>query len=129
MRFCILVQNSPTSATSISALQFTAAALRNGHEVVRVFFAGDAVGVARATNVPPQDERDIGKEWSELASAYQLDLVVCVSAALKRGVLDEGEAQRYEKPHPTLLPGFTISGLGQLVEAAMIADRLVTFGA
>ena len=128
MRFCILVQSSPSTAGAFSALQFTTAALKKGHEVIRVFFSGDAVSVANASNTYPQDERDLGKEWSQLAQQHQLDLVVCVSAALKRGVLDEGEAQRYEKNAATILPGFTISGMGQLIEAATIADRIVTFG-
>ncbi|HET8704955.1 MAG TPA: sulfurtransferase complex subunit TusD [Pseudomonadales bacterium] len=129
MRFCILVQGSPTSVAAATALNFTAAALKLGHEVVRVFFTGDSVGVARSSNVIPQDERDLGLAWSELAQGHAVDLVVCVSAALKRGVLDAGEANRYERPAPTLLPGFSISGLGQLVEASMMADRVVTFGA
>lgn len=128
MRFCILVQSPPSSSGAFSALQFTTAALKKGHEVIRVFFSGEAVGVANANNTYPQDERDLGKEWSQLAQQHQLDLVVCVSAALKRGVLDEGEAQRYEKNLATILPAFTISGMGQLIESATLADRIVTFG-
>jgi tRNA 2-thiouridine synthesizing protein D len=43
--------------------------------------------------------------------------VVCVAAALRRGIKDE-----------LLAPGFRISGLGQLVEAGIQGDRLVVFG-
>jgi tRNA 2-thiouridine synthesizing protein D len=43
--------------------------------------------------------------------------VVCVAAALRRGIKDE-----------VLAPGFRISGLGQLVDAGIKADRTVTFG-
>jgi tRNA 2-thiouridine synthesizing protein D len=46
-----------------------------------------------------------------------VDLVVCVAAALRRGIVDENLAK-----------GFRISGLGQLVESAIQADRLVVFG-
>ncbi|PPZ33725.1 sulfurtransferase TusD, partial [Escherichia coli] len=46
-----------------------------------------------------------------------IDLVVCVAAALRRGIKDE-----------LLAPGFRISGLGQLVEMGIQYDRLVTFG-
>jgi tRNA 2-thiouridine synthesizing protein D len=55
--------------------------------------------------------------WSKLAEEHGVDLVVCVAAALRRGIKDE-----------VLAPGFRISGLGQLVEAGIEADRLVTFG-
>lgn len=128
MRFCILVQGSVTSAAPFSALRFATAALQAGHQIERVFFVGEAVGIARASNVTPQDERNLGLQWSQLAQEHQLDMVVCVSAALKQGVLDEGEAQRYEKGYATLLAGFTLSGLGQLIEASLVADRTITFG-
>ena len=42
--------------------------------------------------------------------------------------LDEGEAKRHGKDADNIAPGFRISGLGQLVEAGIIADRLVVFG-
>jgi tRNA 2-thiouridine synthesizing protein D len=48
---------------------------------------------------------------------HGVDLVVCVAAALRRGIKDE-----------ILAKGFRISGLGQLVESAIHADRLVVFG-
>ena len=44
-------------------------------------------------------------------------------------MLDKTEAKRYEKSGANLDEGFTISGLGQLIDAGLNADRLVTFGA
>jgi tRNA 2-thiouridine synthesizing protein D len=55
-------------------------------------------------------------------------MVVCVAAAQRRGVVDEGEAQRNGKDATNIHPRFRISGLGQLVEAAIQSDRLVVFG-
>jgi len=80
--------------------------------------------------VPPQDDRNIQKNWSELADKYKLDLVVCIAAAQRRGILDEGEAKRHGKGEgaANIAPGFRISGLGQLIEAGIEADRLVVFG-
>jgi len=43
--------------------------------------------------------------------------VVCIAAALRRGIKESNLAE-----------GFRISGLGQLVEAGIQADRLVVFG-
>ena len=51
------------------------------------------------------------------------------AAAVRRGVLDANEAQRYEKPGHNLHEGFELSGLGQLTEAAIVSDRMITFGA
>ena len=66
--------------------------------------------------------------WSELASQHNLDLVVCVAAAQRRGILDQDEARRHGKDGDNLAPGFRISGLGQLIEAGIEADRFLVFG-
>jgi tRNA 2-thiouridine synthesizing protein D len=42
--------------------------------------------------------------------------------------MDAAEAKRNGKDADNLAPGFRISGLGQLIEAGIQADRLVTFG-
>ena len=55
-------------------------------------------------------------------------MVVCVAAAQRRGILDKGEAERNGKDADNIEDGFRISGLGQLVEAGIQADRLITFG-
>jgi len=66
--------------------------------------------------------------WSKLAEEHNLDMVVCVAAAQRRGIVDEGEMKRNGKDATNLAPGFRISGLGQLIEAGIQADRLVVFG-
>lgn len=129
MKFSLLILGAPYSSQSVqSALRFAQAALAGGHEVLRVFFYHDAVNIANALITPPQDEPDLPREWAALAEQHDLDLVVCIASALKRGVLDEGEAKRYQRPAANLARGFEISGLGQLTEAALLSDRLVTFG-
>ena len=78
--------------------------------------------------LPPKDDRNITNEWSNLAKEHGVDLVVCVAAAQRRGILDKGEAERNGKDSDNIADGFRISGLGQLVEAGIQADRLITFG-
>jgi len=96
--------------------------------VFRVFFYNDGVNNGTRLTVPPQDERNIVKRWSELAAEHKLDLVVCIAAAQRRGLMDKNEAKRHGKDADNLAPGFRISGLGQLIEAGIEADRLVVFG-
>jgi tRNA 2-thiouridine synthesizing protein D len=118
MKFGILVNEGPYQHQAAdSAYLFCKAALERGHEIHRVFFYHDGVNNATRLTEPPLDDRNIVKRWSRLAEDYKLDLVVCVAAALRRGILDEN-----------LAPGFRISGLGQLVETGIEADRVVTFG-
>ena len=131
MKFGILVNEGPYQhQASDSAYQFTKAALEKGHEVFRVFFYHDGVNNASRLTVPPQDDRHIVNRWSELAKEHNLDLVVCIAAAQRRGLLDENEAKRHSKGEgaSNIAEKFRISGLGQLIEAGIQSDRLVVFG-
>ena len=129
MKFGILVNEGPYQhQASDSAYQFARAALAAGHEVFRIFFYHDGVNNGTRLTVPPQDDRNVVDRWSEMAQEHDLDLVLCVAAAQRRGLLDADEAQRHGKDADNIAPGFRISGLGQLIEAAIQSDRLVTFG-
>lgn len=129
MDFAIVVRSGPVASEgSRSALRFARALLTAGHSLKRVFFHGEGSYNAAALTVVPQDEEDLTAAWAELGREHQLDLVICVASALERGMLDAAEAQRYELPGASIRPEFVISGLGQLIDAALDVDRLVTFG-
>lgn len=129
MKFTIQINTGPyTHQASDTAYQFVCAALADGHQIHRVFFYHDGVNNGTMLGVPPQDERNLTQLWSGLAQQHGIDLVICVAAAQRRGVLDEREANRHGKAFGNLAPEFHISGLGQLIEAAMLADRLLVFG-
>ena len=118
MKLGILVNEGPYQhQASDSAYLFCKAALAKGHEIHRVFFYHDGVNNSTRLTEPPQDDRHIVNRWSALKAEHNVDLVVCVAAALRRGIKDE-----------VLAPGFRISGLGQLVDSGIKADRMVTFG-
>lgn len=129
MKFGILVNEGPyTHQASDSAYHFTEAALRAGHEIVRVFFYHDGVNNGTRLSVPPQDDRNISERWSALAQQHEVELILCVAAAQRRGLLDEDEARRAGKDSNNMALGFQISGLGQLIDAGIQADRLIVFG-
>ncbi|MGD8514282.1 MAG: sulfurtransferase complex subunit TusD [Granulosicoccaceae bacterium] len=129
MKFAIQINEGPyTHEASDSAYMFTKAALDNGHEVMRVFFYHDGVNNGTRLTTPPQDDRHIVNRWAELAKEHDLDLVLCVAAAQRRGIADADEAKRNGKDADNIQEGFRISGLGQLIEAGIQADRLVVFG-
>ena len=129
MKFGIQINEGPyTHQASDTAYQFTKAALENGHEVMRVFFYHDGVNNGTRLTTPPQDDRNVVNRWVDLAEKHDLDLVVCVAAAQRRGLVDEDEAKRNSKDADNIAPRFRISGLGQLIEAGIQCDRLVVFG-
>ena len=129
MKLAIAVNEGPyTHQASDTAYNFTKAAIEAGHEIVRVFFYHDGVNNATRLTVPPQDDRNLQQQWSELGKANNLDMVVCIAAAQRRGILDEDEAKRQGKDANNIAEGFRISGLGQLIDAGINADRMITFG-
>ncbi len=129
MKFSVLVSEGPyTHQASDSAFKFIEAALEKGHEIFRIFFYHDGVNNGTRLATPPQDDRNIVNRWSELAAKHDLDLVLCIAAAQRRGIADPDEAKRQGKDADNIAPGFHISGLGQLIEAGIESDRLVTFG-
>jgi tRNA 2-thiouridine synthesizing protein D len=114
----VLVNEGPYQHQAAdSAYLFCRAALAKGHELQRVFFYHDGVNNASRFTEPPQDDRNVVARWSKLNAEHKVDLVVCVAAALRRGIREE-----------CLAPGFRIAGLGQLIDSGIKADRLVVFG-
>ena len=128
MKFAIALFSPPHAPSSRRALRFAEAVLAGGHEIVRLFLYQDAVQHASTAQVVPQDETDGARQWQTFISDNQLDAVVCIAAALRRGVLNNEEAARYGKPATIQSQTWTLSGLGQLHEANQLADRLICFG-
>ncbi|MCF7982742.1 MAG: sulfurtransferase complex subunit TusD [Pseudomonadales bacterium] len=129
MKFSLAIYGAPCSSQAPdTAYYFAKAALASGHDIYRLFFYMDGVQNASRLATPPQDEQNIPARWSELIKAHNIDAVVCIAAALRRGVLDKSEADRYEKDANNLADGFNLSGLGQLIDAGIESDRLITFG-
>ncbi|MEE9493786.1 MAG: sulfurtransferase complex subunit TusD [Gammaproteobacteria bacterium] len=129
MKLTIQVNEGPYQHEAAdTAYNFTKAAIDKGHEIFRVFFYHDGVNNGTRLTTPPQDDRHVVNRWSELAEQHNLDLVICVAAAQRRGIVDDGEAERNKKDATNIAPGFRISGLGQLVEGGIQSDRLVVFG-
>jgi tRNA 2-thiouridine synthesizing protein D len=58
---------------------------------------------------------------------HNIESVACVSSALVRGILDTDESARHKMAGVSLLESTQISGLGQLVDASIQSERLVSF--
>lgn len=123
MKFVIQINASPREAQAANTgYQFIKAALANGHDILLVFFYYDGVCNAQVPGFAGED--DLSAHWSALAREHALDLMLCISAAQRRGLaLGENEDGGW------LAPGFRIGGLGQWVDACLKADRILAFGA
>ena len=129
MKATLLIHSAPISSRApYQALQFARAWLAAGHTLERVFFYSDAVLTGANTAAPPRDEFDAQSEWQVFAKQHKVDLVVCIAAALRRGVCSQEEASRFNRPSSNLGDHFRLGGLGELVEATLKSDRTVSFG-
>jgi len=127
--YSLLVLSSPVSGSCTqTAAAFAQCVIARGHSIHRVFFLDSGTYTGAAAAVFPQDEADRIRPWIELAEQHAVELILCISSALKRGMLDQSEAHRHERQGATVHPAFIISGLGQLVDACAHSDRLITFG-
>ncbi|WP_139555756.1 sulfurtransferase complex subunit TusD [Methylotetracoccus oryzae] len=122
MRYAIQVNGATgTSLAAVHALQFIRAALAKGHEISLVFFYYDGVCAGLVAAHSPAGPT--AGEWAELAARRGLRLILCVSAAERRGLDPSGSGD------VALAPGFVTGGLGQWVDACVRADRCVVFNA
>lgn len=118
MKFALQINSSPYHASSgLTAYHFAVEVLAQQHEIFRIFFYHDGIYHALKSANPPDDEFSLFKKWSALSQQHNLDLVVCVSAAQRRGLIAENVAD-----------GFRLGGLGQLLEATILTDRFLVFG-
>ena len=117
MKLSLLIQGGPLSTNAPSiALQFAREAISQGHAVYRVFLYKDAVHLANRFNSAPADETDLQSEWQTFATDSGAELTVCIAAGQRRGIVEDDIAE-----------GFSIVGLGQMIEAMFESDRTVTF--
>ena len=128
MKINIIVSGSVLdSQAHFSALKFAEAAVAKGQLISQVFFYRDAISVANAMNLPLADEFDAQSAWLEFASFANCDLSVCISAAEKRGVVNQQAAKENGLDTCNAHSGFNLVGLGVLHDAILSADRTVTF--
>ena len=129
MKFSIVIYAAPYSSESAAtALRFAKSLIEQGHDLYRLFFFGDGVHNASKLAVVAQDEINLQQEWNELIEEHDIDSVICVSSALRRGVLDQTEADRHELGTASVYESSEVAGLGQLIDATLHSDRLVNFG-
>lgn len=112
---------------SSAAYLFAKAVIQKGHAICGVFFYQDGVTNANYLSSPASDEHDLHTLWCQLADEHGVALHTCIAAAQRRGILDALVAKEAEKATFNVRPPFLLSGLGQLAEMLLTADRVIRF--
>ena len=115
MIFSITVLSAPSdSAAPARALAFAEAALAAGHGIERVFFYGTGAQCARDTATDPAPVPGGASDWVALARRAGCALAVCSKSARHHAGTELAES-------------FQLCGLGDLVAAALAAERSLVF--
>ncbi|WP_289028735.1 sulfurtransferase complex subunit TusD [uncultured Paraglaciecola sp.] len=126
--FTLLVTSAPFSEqNAYSAYRFALAAVQAKHTVNGIFFYQSGTLNGSSLQLTPSDEFDLYAAWKSLANDHKVPLMVCVSAASKRGIITTEDAQDSDNPHFSLTAPFESVGLGELAILMKNSDRLVQF--
>ncbi len=132
----VIVSGSPTlSEAHNSALHFIENVYSGPHRIDYVFFYADATQVAKSTPATESDNgsiliRELSQAWKKLGNRYQFPLIACVSAALKRGIIDDKElADQLQTKHlnKNLCDGFQLEGFSFLAESINNHQKIIEF--
>jgi len=125
--FVLLINSDVNSQGSFSGYQFANELIAQGHQLKQVFFYQAGVNNTNALISPASDEVNMVSRWQALNSEHQVELVSCVAASLRRGIVDSELASEQKFEHFNLASGFRLGGLGEFVDASSSSDRLVQF--
>ena len=107
---------------------FADALLSAKHSLHKIFFYGEGAAIGLSSRDIKLITEQSNTDWSSISKRGKTQLVLCVSSALKEGVVDKNAASQSASCSPTIASGFETGGIGSLVDAVANSDRLLCFG-
>jgi len=126
--YSILITSPPYKGQNAQrAIAFARTAIAEGHTVNNVFFYGDGVHHANDYMVEVGGEFYPLEAWKALHNEFGVTLLLCITAAIKHGVLSKQEADINARKGANLATGFDQAGLGEFFAALHHCDKVVQF--
>ncbi|MDN4503247.1 sulfurtransferase complex subunit TusD [Alteromonadaceae bacterium BrNp21-10] len=126
--FSLFITSAPfDSASAYTAFKFAESVNALGHQLNGVFFYQSGVVTANSFTQVAADEVNLHDKWQHLSEQHNIPLYVCVTAANRRGIVNQTDAQDNDSEYFNLAEPFQEVGLGELVELSNNSDRLVQF--
>lgn len=118
LRYTIVVMG-PVYGTQQSyfAYQFIEELLKTPHIVECIFFYGEGVSNASHAVNPANDEFDLHAAWQDLARKFDISLMFCGSAGMRRGINKDCNVENC----------FKFSSLTELSRLIASSDRVIQF--
>jgi tRNA 2-thiouridine synthesizing protein D len=126
LNYVLVINSEVTSQAAYSAYQFACELIDQQHIISQVFFY-QGISITNALVSPASDEINSTALWQSFAKQHNVALISCISASLRRGVVDDTVATEQHLASANLADGFILGGLGEFVTASASSDRLVQF--
>jgi len=126
LSYVLVINSEVTSQGAFSAYEFANELVKQEHTIAQVFFY-QGISVTNGLVAPASDEINITSLWQTFSAKNNVPLISCISASLRRGVVDEDVSNEQHLTSYNLATGFTLGGLGEFVTASANCDRLVQF--
>ncbi len=132
----IIVSGHPDlSESHQSALKFIENVYSTQRSISYVFFYAEATIIAKAhfhldRNKNSVKNYQLSQNWEALSKKYEFPLIACVSAALKRGVIDDEELADEDQPtslKANLRDGFQLEGFSFVAESINHQQQIIEF--
>lgn len=92
-----------------------------------MFSFTDGVLNANNFNEPSVDEFDLLSAWKQLNEKNKVKLYVCLSAASRRGIIEDEKISNTKIKNGNFASFFQSSGLLELAHSIKISDRIIQF--
>ncbi|MDM7860807.1 DsrE family protein [Alteromonas sp. ASW11-36] len=96
---CLITSSPRDEHATRNALNTVRNMLANNVTIDHLFFYADGVDVANACLSTAGDDESPTQAWQHIANAHGIPLIVCVTAAEKRGISAETNLANYFEAH------------------------------
>ncbi|WP_227430625.1 sulfurtransferase complex subunit TusD [Psychrobacter sp. I-STPA6b] len=129
----LLITKHPNHPLAIQAIDYARTYLQMQSQANRplpkldIFFYAESAQIANCLRWQPADQVNLTSQWQALHHTFAIELPVCVSTALARGVCDTDNASRHQLQGENLADGFQLVGLGDLADKMHHAQKVIQF--
>ncbi|XBC38668.1 MAG: sulfurtransferase complex subunit TusD [Buchnera aphidicola (Melaphis rhois)] len=129
MYYTLLVTGPPYGTQNAStALLFSRAIIITKNKLLSIFFHCDGVLNAKKLVSFPSREYNLVEKWIDLYHVCSVKLNVCISAASRRGIINNtNNDNEVLKKHDSINSFFCFTGLSELAKYIEKSDRIIQF--
>ncbi|WP_422667572.1 sulfurtransferase complex subunit TusD [Buchnera aphidicola] len=128
MSYTILVTGSAYGTQNASsAFLFCKSIIKLNHILYSIFFYCDGVYNSNRMIQPAVDEFNLMQAWKMLNKKYNIKLYVCISSALRRGIIEDKKNSGLDIEKGNIDTSFQVSGLIELADSIQKSDRTIQF--